>query len=1434
MSATRIPRSALTFSSAGEIGVRIVGGDETVGFVPVNVVEDEQTFMWVGGIPDGTRVIVQGQDFVREGQKVEAIGSGGAHFRGEMIATQNKRQDTMSRLIDYAINHARLTIATLIFLLCAGLVAYVTIPKESEPDVKIPIIYVQLSQRGISPEDAERLLLRPVETQLKSVGNVKEMRSTAFEGGGFVLLEFDAGFDSKSALADVRAKVDQAKHDLPRTVDEPQVLEVNLSLYPVLVVGLSGDVPERTLLRIARAAKNAIEQAPGVLAAELRGARDEAVEIIIDPTLMKSYGLSLEQLGQLTQSFNTLIAAGAIEGQSGRFAVKVPSLFEKPQDILKVPVIASQTASVTLADVAQIKPTFKDATSVTRVNGRPAMTIEVSKRTGANLIETVDAVKYVVGQLQRTWPQSVHVTFTQDKSKVIRQMLGDLQNSVATGVLLVAIVILFALGFRASLFIGIAIPASFLAGVLGLQLAGLTVNIVVLFSLILAVGMLVDDAIIVSEFAERRMAEGMPPREAYALAAKRMSGPVIAATATRVAAFSPLLFWPGMVGQFMKYLPITLIATLTASLAVALFFTPTLGALLGKAAAGQRAKDPGADRGPYMRTVRLALRHPGTTLALATFLLVAVQVAYGKFGRGVEFFPNVEPDYGQVIVHGRGNLALDEKNHLLAEVEKQVLGFDGITTVYTRVGEQPRGMSELTEDTIGVIQFEFADWRTRAPARQIMDAIRAKTADIPGILVEVTAPRAGPPTGKPIQVQLSALDPALLPAAANKVTAMLAARHDVRDLDDGQPLPGIDWKIEVDKSEAAKYGAGVNTVGSAVQLVTNGLKATEYRPVDSDKSVDILVRFPPDRRSLDQIDELRVQTQAGHVPIGNFVQRVPVQRVGYINRVNSNRVMTVSANIAEGVQPAKVQQDIAAQLARADLGPGVTFKLKGEDEEREKAGAFLLKAFGTAIFLIFAILLAQFNKLTSVGLVLTAVVMSTFGVLLGLLVMGQAFGVVMTGIGVIANAGVIVNNNIVLIDTFDRLRREGKAALRRHPGDLPRARASGGAHRDDGDPRRAADRVRHECRIPGARDHGRRAGDPVVDPPFDRDRVRPRVRDRAHVDRDAGGADGDREPAREPPPMVGRAARADAGVRTLVTSAARLTRLLLRDDPRVLDHLRPFPDLGGDQLGEFVRRAGQRRDGEGVHPVLRFRPLDEIREHPVEPVENRSRRPGGRDHRKPAGRRITRQPRLGDGRQIRHRLDSLRGGDAVRLHLSVLDHRNGDCQVDHHHGDAAGDHVGERGNAAAIGNVLRLGVDPLEKHLHEKAMRRRCSRAGIAELTGPAPDERDQLGKRVGAERGIGDQRKLRGADEADRREILHRVIGQRLVDVRSDRKRRHRCDENGMAVGCGSRNRLGCDDRAGARTVVHDHRAPELVLELLRQQARENVGAATGREMGR
>jgi multidrug efflux pump len=606
-------------------------------------------------------------------------------------------------------------------------------------------------------------------------------------------------------------------------------------------------------------------------------------------------------------------------------------------------------------------------------------------------------------------------------------MLHELQNSVITAVLLVIVIMLYVLGARASLFIGIAIPGSFLAGILGLQLAGLTVNIVVLFSLILAVGMLVDDAIIVSEYAERRMSEGMPAKQAYSEAAKRMQGPVIAATLTRVAAFSPLMFWPGIVGEFMKYMPITLIATLSASLVVALIFTPTLGALLARPPKNLH-DDRARDRGAYMSTVRTVVRHPWATITLTILLLVGVVQAYGKYGSGVEFFPNVEPDFALVQVRARGNLSITEKDRLVREVEQRLLGMPEIETVYARAGEGQRGSNEVTEDTVGTVQFEFVDWRERRAASAIMQDIREKTKDIPGAIIEVTKPAAGPPTGKPVTIQIAAVDPAHLFPAALKAAEMLRQRPDTRDVDDGLPLPGIDWTLRVDKGEAAKYGASPAGVGTAVQLVTNGVKVTEYRPNDTDKSVDVLVRFPPDRRSLDQLDALQMNTPLGAVPISNFVTREPTRKVGLINRVGGQRVVNVTSNVAEGVQTAVVQQQVQQALAQMDLGPGVTFKLKGEDEEREKAGAFLSKAFGAAIFLIFAILLAQFNKFSSVFITLSAVVLSTIGVLIGLMIMRQSFGVVMTGIGIIANAGVIVNNNIVLIDTYDRLRREGWAA----------------------------------------------------------------------------------------------------------------------------------------------------------------------------------------------------------------------------------------------------------------------------------------------------------------------------------------------------------------------------------------------------------------------
>ncbi|NNG04046.1 MAG: efflux RND transporter permease subunit [Inquilinus sp.] len=942
----------------------------------------------------------------------------------------------MNALIDAAISRSRTVIATLLLLLISGAAAYVNIPKESDPDVNIPIIYVSTTLDGISPEDAERLLVRPMEEELRSIEGVKEMSATSFEGGGNVILEFDAGFDVDTALQDVREAVDRVKPDLPAETDEPTVNEVNLSLFPVLVITLSGDVPERTLIRLARDLRDEIEGVPSVLEVVMAGDREEMVEIIVDPLLVESYGLNGDEIAQVVNRSNRLVAAGTLDTGSGRFAIKVPGLFEGLEDILSLPVKVEGDAVVEFRDIATIRRTFKDPEGFARVDGLPAVALEVSKRTGENIIDTIGAVRSVVEAERAFWPGSVQVTYSQDRSEDIRTMLTDLQNNVISAILLVMIVVVGALGVRSAGLVGVAIPGSFLTGILVLSLLGLTVNIVVLFSLILAVGMLVDGAIVVTEYADRKMTEGQHRKHAYALAAKRMAWPIIASTATTLAAFMPLLFWPGVVGEFMKYLPITLLATLAASLLMALVFVPTLGAYIGKPAdqvvtdhehslAGEDHADLqklGGFTGGYLKVLRFALRHPAKVLAGAAAALIGTWMIFVFNGKGVEFFPEVEPEQVLVMVHARGNLSVDERDGLMREVEVEVLKLaDEFSSVYTRTGAAGDGQ-DVAEDVIGQITVELNDWDKRRPADEILTEIRTLTAGLAGIQVETREPENGPPVGKPVQVQFSSRFPELLPDAIVKTRNFMETMDGLVDIEDSRPIPAIEWEIAVNRSQAAKYGVDVTAVGDSIKLVTTGLTIGSYRPDDSDDEIDIIVRYPERWRSLNQLDDVRVSSGLASIPISNFVTRTAQPKVGTLNRVDARRVMTVKADLAEGVLADSMVSALRAWLPTAGIDPRVEWEFRGEDEEQKAAQAFLGKAFGVALFIMAIILVTQFNSFYSALLILSAVVMSTSGVLIGLLATAQPFGIVMTGIGVIALAGIVVNNNIVLIDTFDRLR----------------------------------------------------------------------------------------------------------------------------------------------------------------------------------------------------------------------------------------------------------------------------------------------------------------------------------------------------------------------------------------------------------------------------
>lgn len=925
----------------------------------------------------------------------------------------------MRSLIEAAVQRSRATLMTFIFLLLGGLAAYQAIPKEANPDVTIPMMYVSLSLEGISPEDAERLLVRPMEQELRTLAGIKKMSSTASEGHASVMLEFDAGFDPKLALQDVREKVDATRSKLPQEADEPQVHEINVSLFPVLSVALSGPLSETELVMIARRLKDEMEGISEVLEVDIGGDREDVLEIIVDPQVLDTYGVDYNELFNLVSTNNRLVAAGSLDTGAGRMAIKVPGIIEDLDDIMGMPVKVEGDRVVTFGDVATLRRTFKDPAGFARINDQPGVVLEVSKRAGANIIDTIDQVKQLLDAAKPLLPEGVEIDYIMDQSTQVATMLSDLLNNVVTAVVLVLILILLAMGMRSAIMVGLTIPGAFLSGILVIWAIGFTMNIIVLFGLILVAGMLVDGAIVVSELADRYLHQGQTPKQAWINAAHRMSWPVISSTATTLAVFVPLLFWPGVVGEFMKYLPATVIICLLASLVMALIFLPTMGGLAKTGIPKAAISVPGL--AGYRALLAWLLKRPAASLITTLILVMIVYAGYARFNHGVEFFPNIEPDSAQLQVRARGDLSVYEKDALLQQVEERLQGLTEVKALYARSFAMADG--QMGSDVIGVLQFQFVDWYQRRPATDIKDTMLALTEDIPGIILDFRQQQMGPSSGKPVELRLSGLNETALNAATDTLRQAMTELGGFIDVEDDRSLPGIEWRLTVDREAAARLGADVLSVGNAVQLVTNGLNLATYRPEDANDEVDIRVRLPANFRSLDQLSRLTLRTQRGQVPLSHFVTLAPAPKVGTLHRVDGKRTITLQADIEQGFRLDDRLSALRGQVTA--LPEGVTLVVAGEDADQKEAGQFLVAAFGVAIFLMMLILVAQFNSLYQTALVLSAIVFSTAGVLLGLLLNGQSFGIVMVGMGIIALAGIVVNNNIVLIDTFNQLRAEG-------------------------------------------------------------------------------------------------------------------------------------------------------------------------------------------------------------------------------------------------------------------------------------------------------------------------------------------------------------------------------------------------------------------------
>lgn len=952
----------------------------------------------------------------------------------------------MTGLVDFAINRARMILAIFLCALAAGLYSFLTLPREADPDIPFPFVIVIVPLDGISPEDAERLIVRPTETELRSIDDLEELDGTASLGSGSLVAEFGVPFDADQSVLDVREAVDMARREYPEDVREPIIQEFNSAMAPTIAVQVYGEAPERTLYRIARDLEDELETLPQILQVDIQGLREEVLEIVIDPALLETYGVTYGQLFNAVQSNNRLIAAGSLDSGQARFQVKVPGLFESEEDALELPLSGSGDAVVTLQDVATVRRTFKDPDSFARYNGQQAYTLQVVRRSGENIMETSAAVRELTAEIAETWPETVHHDFSLDLSTYVRDSLQSLTSSIMLAIVLVLILVVAALGLRSALLVGLAIPSSFLFSFLLLNVYGLTVNFMVMFAMVLAVGLLVDGAIVVVEYADRKLAEGATRVEAYSNAGKRMFWPIVSSTGTTLAAFLPFLFWDSIPGQFMAFLPLTLIFVLSSALVMALVFLPTLGSVLGKkggkvdadsALAHLNAQEGGDPRdlpgltGAYARLISDLVKRPRLVSMAAVLVVVSVISWFGNTTHRTEFFLDAEPEQLYVFVRARGNLSPAEQYELALEAERRLANIEGIKGYYTVAGEPPGrtpfdGVGAAPADSVARIFVEFHPFGQRPNGRLIERNIREAMTGIPGVIVEIRPFQQGPPVGKDIQVELRSNNPAALEQATRLVRSYVDTMDGLIDIEDTLPLPGVEWRLDVDREEAGRFGADVAQVGAAVQLVTTGSLVGRYRPDDADEEVDIRVRFPADDRDISRLDDLRVNTPQGAVPISNFVTREPRSRVDSINRRDGKRVLMVRANADEGfagnVLLTELRDWLAEQSDAGNISTDVDIAFLGADEENAEAGTFFIGAMMASLFMMGVILLWQFNNFWHVVLTLQAVILSVVGVLLGVQLTFPYISILFLGTGVVTLAGIVVNNNIVLIDTYQRLR----------------------------------------------------------------------------------------------------------------------------------------------------------------------------------------------------------------------------------------------------------------------------------------------------------------------------------------------------------------------------------------------------------------------------
>lgn len=962
-----------------------------------------------------------------------------------------------------------------------GVYCYQVLPRESEPDLTIPFVFVSTDYKGVSPSDMETAVTIPIEKKLKGLEGVKKVHSVSSEGQSSISIEFVTGTDIDKALEKVRNKVDEAKNELPTDLeDDPAVFEVNFSEMPIVIFSLSGSCGNPCLKKIADDIKDEIEAVPGVLEVSIAGALEREIRIEIDPDKLAYFNIPVTAFQRVVAGENLNVSGGAITLGDGRFQLRVPGEFKTPQEIYGLIVGTHEGQPVYLKDVATVKDAFKDEASRSRLNGRESVNLAVKKRAGENIIAITDRVDEILGRLSPGWPKGTEIIKVMDKAKDIRIMVADLENNIYSGLLLVVIVLLFAMGLRNAILVGLAIPFSMLLTYIVLYVMGITLNMVVLFSLTLALGMLVDNAIVIVENIYRYMQQGVSRIDAAGRATSEVAWPVIGSTLTTLAAFLPMIFWPGIMGGFMKYLPITLIVTLTSSLFVAMVINPALAAFFMKAkegegvsltsdeafAAGEKPVEiKGLVLELYSGLLNAALRHRISvlfiTFALVIILLQGWLLLVG-IERPVEFFPHIDPKAMYVNIEVPEGANIDYSDRMLKQIEMRINGvsrdtdglfddiyrgsylpkqhkkaeggeytnssdLDNVEYVYARSMAYPTAGSAFEPTAANHVGIQFIDLKDRLlPTSETLDMIRERIKDIPGGKVTIAEAEQGPPTGSPINIEISGTDFRVLGRLAGEVRKAIEQVPYVEDIMDDyiEGTPSV--RVSVDRQKAALFGLTTDSIGFALKTGYNGLNISTYREADED--FDITVQLPEsDRKITDVLRELMLPTPSGKmVPLTTIAKIDYSGSLGNVIRINNSRVVTVKANVDETKIPGAVARLQAEEMLKGFLmPPGYRIKFTGEFEFQKESEEFLTKAFVIALFLIFLILVAMFNSITQPFIIMTSVLLSLGGVFLGLMTISSPFGIIMTGVGVISLAGVVVNNAIVLVDYINKLRERG-------------------------------------------------------------------------------------------------------------------------------------------------------------------------------------------------------------------------------------------------------------------------------------------------------------------------------------------------------------------------------------------------------------------------